>query len=93
MDTTEAVRLYLAPQPDRYTGSKSGEPTEADLWKAAEIAGNWRTNGPMATGAILYALHVGHDHSHHEISRRTGIPTTTIGRMIEQRRQEVASGG
>jgi hypothetical protein len=92
MNTSEAVRLYLAPRPDRYRGSRTGEPSEVDLWQAAEIAGEWRSKGPEATATIFYTLHVKHGHSQHEISRRTGVPTTTIARLIERRREEVAEG-
>jgi len=92
MNIAQAVRRYLAPQPDRYLDSRTGSPSERDLITAAKLAADWRRDGPAATAAIFYALHVNHKYSHGRIQAITDLSTTTIARLIEKHRGVVADG-
>lgn len=64
-------------------------PSRRDIESAARIAGDWRKNGPAATAAILYHLHMSEGMSHNQLHELTGIATSTIGRYINDHRREV----
>lgn len=92
MDIQTAVRRYLAPQPTRYQDNAAGTPSSRDIRLAAQIAGEWRRDGPAATAAILYHLHMNDGMSHSQLHELTGIATSTIGRYINEHRAEIARG-
>lgn len=56
----------------------------ADLLTAGTIAARWRRVGEQATATILHALrdHCGMTERH--IESRTGIPQTTVNRLINR---------
>lgn len=82
MDLPEAIKLYTGQTPP------NGYIPDSLLWQAATAAGYWRAQGPPATGAILHELH-SRRWSQQEISRRTGIPVSTVNRLIERHRGAV----
>lgn len=55
-----------------------------DLITAGKVAQRWRTVGPEATATILHALR---DHcglSEREIANETGIPQSSVNRLINR---------
>lgn len=94
MDLSLAVHQYLAARPDQYLddSSRAGRVSRRDLITAAALAGEWRRDGPRYTAAILYALHGSYQMSINALADLTSIPATTVARLIEQAREEVASG-
>lgn len=91
MQLTEALERYLGARPSRYQGVPGTEPTEIDLVEAAILAGDWRRNGPAATAAILYALHLDHKYSLRALEDLTQIPMKSCDRLIHA--HDASEGG
>lgn len=86
MDLNSALDRYLEAQ------VRPSDPLD-ELEMAAQLAGDWRRNGPPSTAVILYELHVNYNRTFMTLEELTGIPHKTIHRLIEQHRALIGEEG